>query len=44
MWEEDCLMHWIKDVALAQYGIIKKSNNSFANLFACCANINKIND
>lgn len=44
MWQEDSVMHWINDVALSQYGIIKKSNNSFANLFACCSSINKIDD
>lgn len=44
MWQEDSVMHWINDVALSQYGIIKRSNNSFANLFACCSGINRIND
>lgn len=44
MWQESCLMHWINDVSLAQYGIVKRSNNPFASLFACCADTQKINN
>ncbi len=44
MWQENSVMHWINDVALSQYGIIKRGGNLFANFFVSCSNINKIND
>ena len=42
MWQENCLMHWINDVALSQYGMVIKSNNPLASIFMCCADTNKM--